>query len=70
MIISHAAKRCHDFENEFAHVAGSRGIYLDSHIQRFQRDINTLHTIYEHDHVANMYGGTLMGIELPEDTMI
>jgi 3-hydroxy-9,10-secoandrosta-1,3,5(10)-triene-9,17-dione monooxygenase len=72
MIISHVAKKCHDLGNELAYAAGSRGTYLDSHIQRFHRDINTLatHAIFEHDHVANMYGGTLMGIKLPESAMI
>ena len=72
MIISHVAKKCHDLGNELAYAAGSRGTYLTSRIQRFHRNINTFvtHAIYEHDHVANMYGGTLMSIELPEDAMI
>jgi hypothetical protein len=72
MILSHIAKKCYDLRNKSAYAAGSRGTYSTSHIQRFHRDINTLvtHAIYEHDHVANMYGGTLMGVELPEDAMI
>lgn len=72
MVIAHAARKCRDIADELALVAGSRGTFLDSDIQRFHRDICALttHAIFEYDHVANLYGGTLMNIELPPNAMI
>ena len=53
-------------------MAGSRAKYLDSPIQRFQRDISSLdtHAIFELDHIGDMYGGTLMGQAVPPHAMI
>ncbi len=72
MVIAHAARKCREIADELALVAGSRGTFLDSDIQRFHRDICALttHAIFEYDHVANMYGGTLMDIELPSNALI
>ena len=71
-VVSHIAKKCHDIVNELALVAGSRGNYTASPIQRFQRDVNALatHAIFEYDHVANLYGGTLLGVDVPPGAMI
>ena len=72
MGISHIAKKSHEIVDELAHAAGSRGTFLDSPIQRFHRDANALatHAIYEYDHVGNIYGGTLLGVEPPANAMI
>ena len=57
---------------ERGRAAGSRGTYLDSPIQRFHRDANALatHAIFEYDHVANLYGGTFLDVEIPRNAMI
>jgi 3-hydroxy-9,10-secoandrosta-1,3,5(10)-triene-9,17-dione monooxygenase len=72
MVISHIAKKCHEIVDELAHAAGSRGTFLDSPVQRFHRDANALatHAIYEYDHVGNIYGGTLLGVDPPANAMI
>ncbi len=72
MVVSHTAQKCHQIVDELAVAAGSRGYYLDSPIQRFQRDTNMLatHAIFEFDHVANLYGGTLLGLDVPDNAMI
>ena len=72
MVIVHAARKCREIADELALVAGSGATYLNSPIQRFHRDISVLttHAIFEFDHVASMYGGTLMDIDLPSNAMI
>lgn len=72
MVVSHMARKCREIVDELAQAAGSRGNYLDSPIQRFSRDANALatHAIFEFDHVANLYGGTILDVELPPDAMI
>ena len=72
VVVAHVARKCHQIVNDLALVAGSRGNYIASHIQRFQRDVNALatHAIFEYDHTANMYGGTLLGIDVPAGAMI
>jgi 3-hydroxy-9,10-secoandrosta-1,3,5(10)-triene-9,17-dione monooxygenase len=72
MVISHVAKKCHEIVDELAHAAGSRGTFLESPIQRFHRDANSLatHAIFEYDHVGSLFGGTLLGIEPPPTAMI
>ncbi len=72
MIVSQVASKCHAIVDELAVVAGSRGTFLDSPIQRFHRDISSLatHALFEYDHTANMYGGTLLDIDVPEGAMI
>jgi hypothetical protein len=53
-------------------MAGSRAKFLDSPIQRFQRDVESLdtHAFFELDHIGDVYGGTLMGQAIPPDVMI
>lgn len=72
MAVSHIAKKCHDSVNELALVAGSRGQFTASPVQRFQRDVNSLatHAIFEYDHVGNIYGGTFLGVDVPPGAMI
>ncbi|MEK9677708.1 MAG: acyl-CoA dehydrogenase family protein [Rhodospirillaceae bacterium] len=72
MIVSHVASKCHAIVDELAVVAGSRGTFLDSPVQRFHRDAGSLatHALFEYDHTANMYGGTLLDIDVPEGAMI
>lgn len=72
IVVSHVARKCHQIVNDLAFAAGSRGNYMDSPIQRFQRDVNALatHAIFEYDHTANLYGGTLLGLEVPKGAMI
>ena len=72
IVVSHVARKCHQIVNDLAFAAGSRGNYMDSPIQRFQRDVNALatHAIFEYDHTANLYGGTLLGLDVPKGAMI
>ena len=72
VVVSFVARRCHQLVNELALAAGSRGNYVDSPVQRFQRDVNALatHAIFEYDHTANLYGGTLLSLEVPKGAMI
>ena len=72
IVVSHVARKCHQIVNDLAFAAGSRGNYMDSPIQRFQRDVNALatHAIFEYDHTANLYGRTLLGLEVPKGAMI
>ena len=72
IVVAHVARKCHQIVNDLALIAGSRGNYIDSHIQRFQRDANALatHAIFEYDHTANLYGGTLLGLDVPTGAMI
>ena len=68
IVVSYVARKCHQLVNELALAAGSRGNYVDSPIQRFQRDVNALatHAIFEYDHTANLFGGTLLGQDVPK----
>jgi len=72
LVISYIARECRALVDTLAMMAGSRATYLDSPIQRFQRDINSLagHAIFEMDHTADLYGGVMMGAELPDNAMI
>lgn len=72
MVVSHIARKSREIVDELAQAAGSRGNYLDSPIQRFSRDANALatHAIFEYDHVANLYGGTILDVDLPNGAMI
>ncbi len=72
MVVSHVAAKCAAIVEELAIAAGSRGTYLASPVQRFRRDAGSLatHALFEYDHVANLFGGTLLDVELPKDAMI
>jgi len=72
MVIVHVARKCTEIVNELTVVAGSRGTFLESPIQRFHRDVTSLatHAVHDYDHVANLYGGRFLGVELPANAMI
>lgn len=72
MVACHVARTCHTVVNDMAREAGSRAIYNDSLIQRFQRDTNALatHAIFDLDHVGDIYGGVLLGQEIPPNVML
>ena len=72
LVVSYIARESRAMVDELALMAGSRATFLDSPIQRFQRDINSLagHAIFEFDHTADLYGGVMMGAEFPDNAMI
>ena len=72
IVVSHVARKCRHLVNELALAAGSRGNYVRSPLQRFQRDVNALatHAIFEYDHTANLFGGALLGQDVPKGAMI
>jgi len=72
MVACHVARTCHTVVNDMAREAGSRAIYNDSLIQRFQRDTNALatHALFDVDHVGDIYGGVLLGQEIPPSVML
>lgn len=72
LVVNFVARTSQTIVNELARDAGSRGTFKDSPIQRFQRDINSLatHAIFDLDSVADLYGGVMMGQEVPPTAMI
>jgi len=72
MIVSYIAHRSAEVVHDVGQMAGSRAKFLDSPIQRFQRDIDSLdtHAFFELDHIGDLYGGTLMGQDIPPSVMI
>ena len=72
MVISYIARQSARIVNDVGQMAGSRGKFLDSPIQRFQRDVSSLatHAAFEFDSIGDQYGGMLMGIEPPPHAMI
>jgi 3-hydroxy-9,10-secoandrosta-1,3,5(10)-triene-9,17-dione monooxygenase len=58
--------------NTLAKEAGSRGNYLSSAVQRFQRDVNGLatHALFDMDHTGDLYAHTLLGMDLPAGAMV
>ena len=58
--------------NTLANEAGSRGNYLSSPVQRFQRDVNGLatHALFDMDHTGDLYAHTLLGMDLPAGAMV
>ena len=72
MVISYVAKQCHSVIVELFQASGSRSNYHTSLIGRFHRDANALatHAIFEYDHVANLYGGALLDVDIPPNSMI
>jgi 3-hydroxy-9,10-secoandrosta-1,3,5(10)-triene-9,17-dione monooxygenase len=71
-VVGYVARTSQTIVNELARDAGSRATFLDSPIQRFQRDVNSLatHAIFDLDSTANLYGGVLMGQAVPAGAMI
>jgi hypothetical protein len=67
MVAAQFARVCDDIANELAVSVGSRSIFNASPVQRFRRDINALatHAFFDHDHLASLYGRTLLGLDLP-----
>jgi 3-hydroxy-9,10-secoandrosta-1,3,5(10)-triene-9,17-dione monooxygenase len=72
MVVATVAAESARIVNELARAAGSRGNYLDSPVQRFQRDVAALatHALFEYDHIANLHGGALLGQGIPDGAMI
>jgi len=72
MVINYIAQQSARIVNDVGQMAGTRAKFLDSPIQRFQRDISSLatHAAFEFEHVGDQYGGMLMGIEPPPNAMI
>ncbi|MGE3245953.1 MAG: acyl-CoA dehydrogenase family protein [Beijerinckiaceae bacterium] len=71
-VVSWIAKESQELVNAFAREAGSRSIYLDSPVQRFQRDANALatHALFDMDQTGDTWGHILMGQDLPQGAMI
>jgi alkylation response protein AidB-like acyl-CoA dehydrogenase len=72
MVISYIGRQSAVLAQEVGQMAGSRAKFLDSPIQRFQRDISSLatHAAFEFENVGNQYGGMLLGVEPPPEAMI
>ncbi len=70
--MSYIAGQSQAIVNALAGEAGSRSNYLDSPIQRFQRDANALatHALFDMDHTGDQYAHTLLGMELPPGAMV
>ena len=71
-LVSHIARESQALVNGFAREGGSRAMYLDSPIQRFQRDANALatHALFDIDHTGDLWGHALLGQELPPGAMV
>ena len=71
-VASHVAHACFEIIDELSRCVGSRSFYADSPIQRFHRDMSSLstHALFEEDHLANLYGATRLGLDLPQHAMI
>lgn len=72
VVVNHIARTSYQIVNNLALEAGSRATYSDSPIQRFQRDVNSLvtHAIFDIDAMGDLYGGVLMGQDVPPGAMI
>ena len=72
MVISYIGRKSAVLAQEVGQMAGSRAKFLDSPIQRFQRDINSLasHAFFNFDTSADLYGGVMMGADIPDNAMI
>lgn len=71
-VASWVAKTSQQIVNDLAREAGSRSNYIDSPLQRFQRDINALatHALFDIDQNADTYANALLGGEIPPGAMI
>lgn len=72
MIVSYVGRQSAEIVHDVGQMAGSRAKFLDSPIQRFQRDIEALdtHAVFELDSIGDQYGGTLMGLDVPPNAMV
>lgn len=72
MVSSYIAQECNQIVQAVGQDSGTRGKFLDSPIQRFQRDISSLatHALFETDSIGDQYGGMLMGRDVPPNAMI
>jgi alkylation response protein AidB-like acyl-CoA dehydrogenase len=70
--VSWVAKSSQRIVNALAREAGSRSNYLDSPVQRFQRDVNALatHALFDMDMNSDIYGSALLGGEISPQAMI
>ncbi len=71
-VVSYIAKTSQTLVNALAREGGSRAIYLDSPLQRFQRDVNALatHALFDMDQNGDLFGRALLGLEIPAQAMI
>ena len=67
MVINYIALQSARIVNDVGQMAGTRAKFIDSPIQRFQRDISSLatHAAFDLEQVGDQYGGMLMGIDPP-----
>jgi hypothetical protein len=67
-----STKRWARIVNDVGQMAGTRAKFIDSPIQRFQRDISSLatHAAFDLEQVGDQYGGMLMGVDPPPNAMI
>ena len=72
MVINYIALQSARIVNDVGQMAGTRAKFIDSPIQRFQRDISSLatHAAFDLEQVGDQYGGMLMGIDPPPNAMI
>ncbi len=70
--VSWVAKTSQRLVNDLAREAGSRSNYLDSPVQRFQRDVNALatHALFDMDMNGDVYANALLGGEISSQAMI
>jgi 3-hydroxy-9,10-secoandrosta-1,3,5(10)-triene-9,17-dione monooxygenase len=71
-VTAHVVANAFRVIDELARSVGSRSFYADNPIQRFHRDMASLstHALFEYDHLANLYGGSRLGLDLPPNAMI
>ena len=71
-VTAHVVRSCYEIIDELARCVGSRSYYADSPIQRFHRDMSSLstHALFDYDGLANLYGATRVGVELPATAMV
>lgn len=70
--VSWIAKTSQRLVNDLAREAGSRSNYLDSPVQRFQRDVNALatHALFDMDMNGDIFASALLGGEISPQAMI
>lgn len=62
--VSHAVHQARDLVNTIVEASGASAQFLDSPLQRIQRDLNTLscHTVFDQDTGGELYGRLLLGL--------
>jgi 3-hydroxy-9,10-secoandrosta-1,3,5(10)-triene-9,17-dione monooxygenase len=70
--VSWIAKTSQRLVNDLAREAGSRSNYLDSPVQRFQRDVNALatHALFDMDMNGDIFASALLGGEISPQAMV